>query len=486
VSTDSDAHRQKRFTESAPEQSDPGTTDTKIVFDHSTAQVWSAAIHVSQGGSDGAALLSAGSRNPRWEIIAALPDEGPLVCMPAQPGFATDEPPLVLFPVDSPPPGDRASVGKDAPSVQERRISPRGWDRQEDRRRQERQLRKRSVAFYRYARASGWSAREAARVLGLSSRTLYFWAAGWKADHLALLPRGRPPQIAPDELQTEVKRFLELHGPSVSLSTLRAEHRGIARAELAALRAEYRALWRLEHAEQQCCLEWLHPGSVWAMDFTHPPHLIDGVFPTILNVLDLASHRQLLWLPVGHENAATIVEALADLFEEHGAPLVLKCDNGPAFRAERTQRFLLEREVFTLYSPPYCAQYNGGCERANRTLKELTAHVADQAGRPAFWTSDDLLEARLRANRLNRPWGPTGPTPKESWTARGILSLDKRRNMWQHLKSGIATVLAQREIDSSITLPHYTRTEIERIAAQPVLERLGLLHVTRRRIAPAI
>jgi hypothetical protein len=49
-----------------------------------------------------------------------------------------------------------------------------------------------------------------------------------------------------------------------------------------------------------------------------------------------------------------------------------------------------------------------------------------------------------------------------------------------------ATVLEQRSIDPAAALPHYTQTEIERIAAQPVLERLGLLQVTRRRIAPVI
>ncbi|MGO9922688.1 MAG: hypothetical protein ACLQIB_49335 [Isosphaeraceae bacterium] len=140
--------------------------------------------------------------------------------------------------------------------------------------------------------------------------------------------------------------------------------------------------------------------------------------------------------------------------------------------------------LFTLYSPPYCAPYDGSCERANRTLKELTAHVAEQAGRRDFWTSDDLLVARLRANRLSRPWGATGATPAETWSARDVLSLDKRKNMWQHLRSEIATVLDQRVLDPTAALSHYPQAEIERIAAQPVLEQLGLLHVTRRRITP--
>ena len=298
-------------------------------------------------------------------------------------------------------------------------------------------------------------------------------------------PRGRPPQIAPVERQAEVTGFLELHGPSISLASLEAEYPDVARAELAGLKAEYRAEWRQDHAQEQCRLAWLCGGSVWAMDFTHPPYLIDGVFPAILNVRDLASRHQLLWLAVAHEDAATVVEALADLFAAHGPPLVMKCDNGPAFRADLTKRFLLGREVFTLYSPPYCAQYNGGCERANRTLKELTAHVADHAGRRDFWKSDDLLVAQLRATELSRPWGATGPTPEQFWAAHDVLSLDKRKNMWQHLRSEIATVMNQRQLDPTVVLSHYPRAEIERIAAQPVLEQLGLLYITRRRITPA-
>ena len=50
-------------------------------------------------------------------------------------------------------------------------------------------------------------------------------------------------------------------------------------------------------------------------------------------------------------------------------------------------------------------EYNGGCERAYRALKELTSHVADQAGRRDFWQSENLLVARLRAARAGlRAW----------------------------------------------------------------------------------
>ncbi len=455
------------------------TSDPARRHDRSIASTWV--------GNDGAALLSIATAMPGWTMTTA---GDPLGHSAGTPPCARGEARAGQAAVegcrrDSLPLDDRAGQAERVPTPDNREVPRRGWDRQSKRRWSERDLRKRSVAFRRYARGHGWSTEETAQALGLSPRTMWHWDRGWGADRLAPRPRGRPPQIAPVERQAEVTGFLELHGPSISLSSLQAEYPDVARAELAELKAGYRAEWLQEHVEERCRLEWLCGGSAWAMDFTHPLYLIDGVLPAILNVRDLASRQQLLWLAVAREDAATVVEALADLFEEHGAPLVMKCDNGPAFRAHLTKRFLLGREVFTLYSPPYCAQYNGGCERANRTLKELTAHVADQADRRDFWTSDDLLTARLRANRLSRPWGPTGLTPEETWAVRAVLSLDRRKNMWQHLRSEIATVLEQRMIDPAAALSHYPQAEIERIAAQPVLEQLGLLHVTRRRITPA-
>ena len=414
-------------------------------------------VSSARPGGDGAALLSTASIMPRWKLLVTGGDEAIGSC----------------------------AWGAQRECNRAPREAPRrGYDRQINRRREERELRKRSVVFYAQARTEGWSTEETAEVLGLSPRTSWHWDDRWQTDRLASHPRGRPPRIAVVERQAEATRFLEAHGPSISLATLRAEYPDIARAELALLRARYRTEWQLEHGVEQCRLTWLCPGSVWAMDFTHAPHRIDGIFPAIFNVVDLASHQQLLWLAVERENAATVVEALGALIAQHGAPLVIKCDNGPAFRAELTKRLLLDREIFPLYSPPYCAAYNGACERANRTLKELTAHIAEQEGRPGFWTSEDLFEARLRANRLSRPWGAHRATPEETWTARGVLSLDKRDTMRQHLKRGIATVLDQRGIDPTVALSHYTQAEIERIAAQPVLEQLGLLRVTRRRIAP--
>jgi hypothetical protein len=247
----------------------------------------------------------------------------------------------------------------------------------------------------------------------------------------------------------------------------------------------FRDAWRSQHRRMICELEWTRPGAIWAMDFSHPPRLIDGVYPAILNVVDLGSRQQLLWLATLREDAWTVQDALGSLFEQHGAPLVIKSDNGSAFRAEATKELLAQWSVFPLFSPPYCAAYNGVCERANRTMKLATAHVAERAGRGGWWRSEDLHEARLVANRLRRPWGASGPSPEQRWLERSALPLDERQNMWQEIGRRRAQVREAHAVDLDVSLAHYAQAEIDRDAASPVLAELGYFQVKRRRYTPA-
>jgi hypothetical protein len=178
-------------------------------------------------------------------------------------------------------------------------IRPRhGGKGQAARRREERDLRMRAVLFRQRARAHGVSAQEMAAVLDLAPRTLSSWSEDFRAGHLEARQRGRPPQHASAERSAAVMNFLAHQGPSLSLATLKAEYPDVSRAELSSLRGDFCACWRRTHRVERCELTWLYPGRVWAMDFSHPPHLIDGCFRAIFNVVDLASHQQLLWLPV--------------------------------------------------------------------------------------------------------------------------------------------------------------------------------------------
>ena len=352
--------------------------------------------------------------------------------------------------------------------------------------RAERQRKALVLEFMYWARSRNTSTGEAAAVMNVPARTLSSWCRAWELDGLEARPRGRPAVEVLVEQCGAVRNFLESRGPIVGLPTLRSHHAHIPRVVLGEILGAFRDSGRNAHRRVICDLEWARPGAIWAIDFTHPPRLVDGVFPSILNVVDLGSRQQLLWLATSGEDAGTVRDALRDLFEQYGAPLAIKSDNGPAFRAEATKELLSDWSVFPLYSPPYCARYNGVCERANHTMKLTTAHIAERADRSGWWRSEDLHEARLLANRDRRPWGALGPSPQEKWATRNSLSVDERQNMWQELDRRRAQVREVCGIDPDVSLPHYSQAEIDRDAASPMLAELGYYKVKRRRYTPTI
>lgn len=173
-------------------------------------------------------------------------------------------------------------------------------------------------------------------------------------------------------------------------------------------------------------LRWTRPGTVWAMDFATPPSPIDGVYPVTLLVRDLASGEQLMALPCPEATARVVQDALAALFLEHGAPLVIKMDNDTAFHANETSAFFGDQHVVVLFSPPHWPQYNGSIEAGVGSMKTRAHHESARHGRPGEWTCDDMEAARLQANETARPHGRKGPTPDEPWATRTAPSDPER------------------------------------------------------------
>ena len=175
--------------------------------------------------------------------------------------------------------------------------------------------------------------------LGLAPGTLAFWDYRWHEDYLEARPWAVLVVAATAERRNEAIDFMRFVGPGVSAAAVQATFPDLARREAENLRDRFRRLWRLDHQRAIHVLHWHHPGAVWAMDHTGPLPAIDGRWPYILAVRDLASGCQLAWLPVLDETAETTISALQWLFLEHGPPLVLKSDNGSGFIAEAMRRF---------------------------------------------------------------------------------------------------------------------------------------------------
>jgi hypothetical protein len=266
------------------------------------------------------------------------------------------------------------------------------------------------------------------------------------------------------------------------LPALRHSFGGVSRAELARLLGRYRRVCRVRYHYDGRRLTWHRAGAVWALDFVVPPGLVDGRFECVLAVRDLGSQYQLFWQAMTGQTAEVVVYALRALFVDHGAPLVLKSDNGSAFIAELTAELLAQWQVIALFSPPLRPQYNGGCERANGTLRTYTDYEAVCEGHPGDWASRDLAQALDRINHLDRPRGLPSParTPGEAWQQRTPLTDEERRAFRKTVAVKRCIERAKREVPVDETLDRQDQAALDRVAVSEALQAHGLLSISPR------
>lgn len=362
-----------------------------------------------------------------------------------------------------------------------------GGGMQPQRRELERQVRQRALDLADRFADVGLGLEEAAQGIGVSARTLRHW----RAENIRLVSDrsvpwlGRPPADSGSEARQAVLDHLRNVGAGASVPALRVQFPEMARAELDRLVKGYRELWRQENRRPLHVLHWQRPGSVWAMDFAEAPTPIDGLYPYLLAVRDLASGKQLLWRPVVATTAEVVRAELVPLFQAFGAPWVLKSDNGPAFRADQTKRLLQQWGVFTLFSPPHTPSYNGAIEAAIGSLKTRTQRLTDRAGHPFLWTSDLVEAARHEANATARPRRLKGATPGEVWDARAPLTAEGR----EQFRAAVQRYRLEgweKQGGMPADPTHWEQAAIDRIALRRALVAHDLLLFTRRSIPARI
>jgi transposase InsO family protein len=332
--------------------------------------------------------------------------------------------------------------------------------------------------------ARGWRWGAVARLLHVSARTLRRWCRAPTAG--APEPLGRPVQRSDRAAREAVIQFLDEHGPHLGVPALRACFPTMSRAELTDLVRRYRAVWRARNRVPLRVLAWSGAGRVWAIDFTGPVPTLAGAARYVLAVRDLASGRQLLWRPLEAATGEAVRDALLELFARHGAPLVLKSDNGSPFTGGAARELLAGHGVVGLYSPPYWPRYNGAIEAGIGALKDRTAARAARAGHAGVWTWDDLAGARAEANATTRPWVEGGSSPDRVWSAREPISADERAAFG-------ATVAAARQTrarevgtcadeEAGVT----SESSVARCAIELALVQREYLQYRRRSIPPPI
>ena len=100
------------------------------------------------------------------------------------------------------------------------------------------------------------------------------------------------------------------------------------------------------------------------------------------------------------------------------------------------------------------------------------------------WTSDILEASRLAANALNRPWGPSAPTPDERWRDRPPITTEQR-DAFAALTSARTADLTQslqrqrRQQGLATELTAACAAAVARTAIRQALEELGYLQIRR-------
>ena len=422
--------------------------------------------------------------------------------------LASEEPACVVQPSASKPSSEDVSpevcrARKTAQCCPPSSRRSRREQAQRARRTAEVEARRKAVAYAEQVAAQGVSCPRAAAQLQIVPRTLRWWRQGQRrtaeravcqnretlrSGRLAPLflfaYRGRPLLEIDVPTRNQIYGFLHrVTGPAIGLPALQALFRNVPRCILEDLLGRYRCVWRERYAEHGFELTWHYAGTVWAMDFTEPLQPIDGVFPYLLAIRDLASHCQLAWRPVRGETAQDVLPVLRELFADYGPPLVLKSDNGSGFIAAALHDLLGEAAVAQLFSPVRRPQYNGALERSNGVLKTYTHYHAISEGHPFRWDSQDVDHARQLANTITRPWGARGPSPELAWQLRSPILDEERRAFAAALDGHRQWAARELALDLAADLNVPDRARLDRLAISSALQDLGYL--TQRRIGRA-
>jgi hypothetical protein len=236
-------------------------------------------------------------------------------------------------------------------------------------------------------------------------------------------------RVSPLPIRQQIITQLVEWGPQTSVAALQLAFPQIMRAELDDLLTRFRRIHRHRLHRRLARLQWQRVGAVWAGDFAFPPTPVEGRYPRLLSVRDLASGQHLLWRPIADETSATTATILEGMFREHGAPLVLKVDNGSAWRGQEVQAVLLKWMVLMLFSPPMTPEYNGSVESGIGAAKGRTQERSERRGNAGNWTWEDIEGARQDGNQFGSSPFSFNQTPEQVWETRQAIRSEERASL---------------------------------------------------------
>ena len=296
----------------------------------------------------------------------------------------------------------------------------------------------------------GASQRRHCRSLALPRSTYRRWHGRFRARSNIIRPPG-PKKCQPlplETLKTDIAKLSHAAKRTGATGLLyRRYSESISRRTLQSMVADSRAEHNQHQRQNLQAVRWNYPNVAWATDASEYRRDAHGQKLRFVLAQDLNSSFRFAPRCALALNGQAIASYLEQLFEQHGAPLVLKRDNGSIFNNSAVDAVLSRWHVLPLNSPPYYPRYNGGIERG---ICELKAQMPMHLVVPPAWELP-AIEPILRALCLQQNTQPRRALDQQSACHRfyhgPIRRFGKREraDAFESIRSGLNARLKQME-----------------------------------------
>jgi transposase InsO family protein len=295
-------------------------------------------------------------------------------------------------------------------------------------------------------KAIGMSYRNICMVLGLAYSSLMRWKKRIDLSKPLTEKRG-PKKLEPiDLIFLENQIHLLNHKNKRTMGTTGLyeqvkEH--ISRRDFQKLVHDARMQAKLERINEIRHINWQIPGMAWTMDDTEYTKNIESKL-ILHNVQDLSSRYKFTPFTAESLPGPDVANHLKNLFDQYGAPLFLKRDNGPNLNHNLVNLVLSEYFVISFNSPGYYPKYNGAIEYTQGELKRKIEGKLDASG---IISAQNLgLCAELSAHDLNHAKRPClkGKTSCDVFFNshnKIIFNKKKRREIFEWLQNLFFAIL---------------------------------------------
>ena len=203
------------------------------------------------------------------------------------------------------------------------------------------------------------------------------------------------------------------------------------------------------------------PGAVWAIDGTWLDRPVRRRGRRALVVVELQSRKLLVLKSVRGECIDEVLCCLHELVQRHGAPLVLKLDNGSAFVSAALAEWCAIHGITLLHSPVRRPSYNGTCEVSGRWAKHR-AYLAARLRGAQQLEQQDLDHAVTFLGVMNR------------------ISDDVRAVFQAAVAEQLALVRSERGLAGGQVLREDVSRSLARVAVRRALELCHILTIEGR------